>query len=97
MLDWIASLRRVRVGDGVEVTDGPYAGRTGVVTRVDDGTWDVFIDECCQPRLVGAQLKRLRRRNLGQVMKETREADPIATEGRATAEIRDWVDSMGPR
>lgn len=97
MLNWLASLRRARVGDGVEVLDGPYAGRSGVVTRVEDGTWDVFIDECCQPRLQGAQLRRVRRRSLHQVMKEAREADPIAVEGRAAAEIRDWVDSMGPR
>lgn len=90
MLNWLASLRRARVGDGVEVIDGPYAGRSGTVTRVEDGTWHVFIDECCQPRLQAAQLRRSRnRRNVGRAVRSAKESDVEGELARSTMDGRD--------
>ena len=96
MLSWLRNIRHIQTGDSVEVVGGPYAGRTGVVTRADAGAYEVFIDACCQPTLQAALLRRLSRRGLSQAVRTAREADPIGEEARATTEIRDWVDSMGP-
>jgi ribosomal protein L24 len=77
MMSWIRSLREPRAGDGVKVTDGPYAGQSGVVlSTTEDGRFAVFIDECCQPILDAHQLKRARsRRNVSAAVREARVKD----------------------
>ncbi|HEX6129977.1 MAG TPA: KOW motif-containing protein [Candidatus Limnocylindria bacterium] len=56
--------RRLRAGDSVTVTNGPYAGRGGVVLAVDGADRArVLIDECCQPIVARADLRRARRRS----------------------------------
>lgn len=96
MLRWLRNGRRPKVGDDVEIVGGPYAGRSGVITGADGGSYEVFIDECCRPTLEAAQLRRLSRRSLTHLVRDARESDPISEEARATTEIRDWVDSQGP-
>ncbi len=96
MLNWLRNARRPKVGDGIDVIDGPYAGKNGVITGADGGAYAVFIDECCQPILQAAQFRRASRRSLSQVVRQARESDPIGEEARATTQIRDWVDSVGP-
>lgn len=51
-----------RVGDLLEVTDGPYVGKTGTLVAIGEtGAFTVFIDECCQPTLRPDQVLRRRR------------------------------------
>lgn len=86
-----------KVGQSVEIVSGPYAGRAGVITSTDaGGGYQVFIDDCCQPIVAAAQLRRVRRRDMRRTIRAARESDPLSEQGRATAEIRDWVDSIGP-
>jgi ribosomal protein L24 len=87
---------RPKVGDGVEVIAGPYAGKAGVVTRAAADELDVFIDDCCRPTLRASEVRRARHRSLRDAVRRARESDPIGEEARATTQIRDWVDSMGP-
>ena len=98
MFEWLRRFVRPSVGDRVRVTEGPYAGQTGTIDRVAPGPrFVIFIDECCQPLLAAHHFRRLNSgRNLGQAIRASREAEPISEEGRATAEIRDWVDSVSP-
>jgi hypothetical protein len=96
MLNRLLNRGRPNVGDGVEVMAGPYAGKTGVVTRSAADGIDVFIDDCCRPTLQASEVRRQRRRSLRDVVQQARESDPIGEEARATAQIRDWVDSQGP-
>jgi ribosomal protein L24 len=96
MLQWLRNIGQPRVGESVEVIDGPFTGRTGLITRVRPRTYDVFIDECCRPTLEAAQIRRLKRHSLGRLVRKAHESDPISEEARATTELRDWVDSMGP-
>ena len=51
---------RLEVGDTVTVLDGPYAGKSGTITAVNGDEFDVYIDECCQPQLTEASLRRVR-------------------------------------
>ena len=39
----------------------PYAGKAGTVTAVNGHEFTVYIDECCQPQLTEASLRRVRR------------------------------------
>jgi ribosomal protein L24 len=96
MLNRLLNRGRPSVGDGVEIIAGPYAGKAGVVTRAEANDLDVFIDDCCRPTLQASEVRRMRRRSLQQAVRQARESDPIGEEARATTEIRDWVDSMGP-
>lgn len=65
------------MGDAVEVTSGPYAGRPGVIQAVGaDGRYRVFIDECCQPDLAAGQLRRTRRgRGIADRQRDAKLAD----------------------
>ncbi len=49
-----------RLGDVVTVLDGPYAGKSGTVTELNGQQFTVFIDECCQPKMTAASLRRVR-------------------------------------
>jgi hypothetical protein len=96
MINWIRQLRGVHGGDTVQVADGPYAGRNGVVTSVDpDGRLRVFIDECCQPVLPAALLKRVRRgRDIGDSVRESRLADADGEMERIRMDSRDMGDGF---
>lgn len=62
MLDRIGGLFRARTGDGVRVTQGPYAGQTGtLLDESADGRFTVYIDDCCQPVLDRRAFRRIRR------------------------------------
>lgn len=91
VLDWIASLRQAGVGDAVRVTEGPYAGRDGVVSEIGaDGLFEVFIDECCQPRLPGRSLRRSRsRRDVGRAVRSAKQSDVEGEIVRSTIDARD--------
>lgn len=92
MLGWFRSLGRPRPGDGVKVTDGPYAGQTGVIQTADDGRFGVYIDECCQPVLAAGQFKRVRRRNVGEAARKAKLGDMDAAIRLTEIDSRDLGD-----
>jgi ribosomal protein L24 len=51
---------KLRIGDRVTVLEGPYAGKTGTITAATGHEFSVYIDECCQPTLTDASLRRMR-------------------------------------
>lgn len=91
MLDWLRRSSAPRTGDTVRVTEGPYAGRDGVVTEVgSDGLIGVFIDECCQPRLAASALRRRRtRRDVGRAVRSAKQSDVEGEIVRSTIDARD--------
>lgn len=95
MLDWIRSFGRPGPGHAVKVTDGPYAGQTGVIQGVtDDGRLGVYIDECCQPVLAASQVRRTRRRDIGRAARDAKLNDPEAVMRRHEIESRK-IDRTG--
>jgi ribosomal protein L24 len=89
MLDWIRSLGRPGRGDAVVVIGGPYAGQTGVIQLVtDEGRLGVYIDECCQPVLDADQVRRARRRDIGNAARDAKLNDPEAVMRRHEIESR---------
>ena len=89
MFGWLRG--SLRPGDGVRVTAGPYAGRDGVVADVDaDGQVGVYIDECCQPRLPAASVRRRRsRRDVGRAVRDAKESDVELEIARSSMDGRD--------
>lgn len=90
VFDWLRG-RTVRPGDAVRVTEGPYAGRDGVVADVGaDDLIGVYMDECCQPRLPAGALRRTRsRRNIGRAVRSAKESDVEGELARSTMDGRD--------
>jgi ribosomal protein L24 len=80
-----------RPGDTVTVLDGPYAGKTGTVTPVNGHEYTVYIDECCQPQLTEASLRRVRQ---GRGSLEPGEPEPGVDEEHEVARAR--IDQLPP-
>ena len=80
-----------RVGDLVTVLDGPYAGKSGTITGVDGPESTVYIDECCQPQLTEASLRRVRQ---GRGSLEPGEPEPGVDEEHEVARAR--IDQLPP-
>lgn len=80
-----------RVGDLVTVLDGPYAGKSGTITAVNGQESTVYIDECCQPRLTEASLRRLRP---GRGSLKPGEPEPGVDEEHEVARAR--IDQLPP-
>ena len=74
-----------RSGDTVAVLDGPYAGKTGTVGAVNGREFTVYIDECCQPQLTEASLRRVRQ---GRGSLEPGEPEPGVDEEHEVARAR---------
>jgi ribosomal protein L24 len=93
MFGWLrGTLRR---GDAVRVTEGPYAGRDGVVADIGaDELIGVYIDECCQPRLPAAAVRRARRRNIARAVRSAKESDVDGELARSTMDGRDLGDGF---
>ena len=86
--------RKPRPGDTVAVLDGPYAGKTGTVTAVNGHESTVYIDECCQPELTEASLRRVRRVRQGRRSLEPGEPEPGVDEEHEVARAR--IDQLPP-
>jgi hypothetical protein len=95
MLRWLRRTAGPEPGDAVRVTDGPYAGQTGVVTAVEpDGRRAVHIDECCRPLLAASQLERARMRDVGRAARESKLADADGEMVRIQMDSRDLGDGF---
>lgn len=95
MLNWMRGRGRLGVGQAVRVTDGPYAGKTGVVTAVDAaGRLAVSIDECCQPVLDASSVSRVRPRDIGRAAREAKLADARSETVRLEIDSRDMGDGF---
>ncbi|HSM38550.1 MAG TPA: hypothetical protein VK838_04390 [Candidatus Limnocylindrales bacterium] len=95
MLQWVRSFGRPQPGDGVKVTDGPYAGQPGVIRATTaDGRYSVFIDECCQPELAANQFTRTRKRDARTTARDAKLGDPEGITRRHEIESRDLGDGF---
>lgn len=76
MFGWLRGFGRIGMGDGVQITSGPYAGQNGVVLELrPDQRMLVYIDECCQPAVRSSELRRVRGRNIGRAAAEAKRQD----------------------
>jgi hypothetical protein len=90
LIQWFRTRRGVRPGTAVDVLNGPYAGRSGLVRAVaPDGRLTVYIDDCCQPTLDATQVKRVRGPDVGGAARRARLADVDGELDRHAIDSRD--------
>jgi hypothetical protein len=87
--------RDARVGDVVDVLDGPYASRSGKVIALEAGYARVYLDDCCQPVLAPSQYSPVwRGRNFHMTARRFRERDKAGEIARAELANQDRNNSL---